>query len=76
MYTIVVMSLNLKGVTGIVTGLIPTIALSAASWYIKNRLEKQSATSQSQYGTIGEARNDGEREKEENEDNKQRNSLL
>ena len=37
-YMILFFSLNLKGVTGIVTGLIPTIALSAASWYIKKRL--------------------------------------
>ena len=41
MYMIIVFSLNLKGVTGIVTGLIPTIALSAASWYIKKRLGKR-----------------------------------
>ena len=37
----VVFSLILKGVAGIVTGLIPFIALSAASWYIKKRLEKE-----------------------------------
>ena len=72
MYTIVVMSLNLKGLTGIVTGLIPSIALSAASWYIKKRLVKEmsqsnTATNQSQYGTTGGTVNDGERE--ETEDN-------
>ena len=71
MYMIIVFSLNLKGVTGIVTGLIPSIALSAASWYIKKRLEKQSATSQSH---IGEAMNDGERE--ETEDNADSKRLL
>ena len=38
---IIVFSLNLKGVAGIVTGLIPSIALSAAPWYIKKRLEKE-----------------------------------
>ena len=37
-YMIIVFSLNLKGVTGILTGLIPSIALSAASLYIKKRL--------------------------------------
>ncbi|CAI8049037.1 hypothetical protein GBAR_LOCUS27001 [Geodia barretti] len=41
MYMIIVFSLNLKGVAGILTGLIPSIALSAASWYIKKRLEKE-----------------------------------
>ena len=74
MYMIIVFSLNLKGVTGIVTGLIPSIALSAASWYIKKRLGRQSATSQSQYGTTGEAMNDGERE--ETEDNADSKRLL
>ena len=37
-YMIVFFSLNLKGFTGILAGLIPSIALSAASWYIKKRL--------------------------------------
>ena len=78
MYMIIVFSLNLKGVAGIVTGLIPSIALSAASWYIKKRLEKEirqssTATSQlPQYGTTGEAMNDGEREEtEDNTDDRQ-----
>ena len=37
-YMIVFFSLRLQGFSGILTGLIPTIALSAASWYIKKRL--------------------------------------
>ena len=81
MYTIVVMSLNLKGLTGILTGLIPSIALSAASWYIKKRLEKEisqanTATSQSQCETIGGAVNDGERGETEDNTDDQRSSLL
>ena len=43
-YMIIVFSLNLKGVTGILTGLIPSIALSAASWYIRKRLLKNEAS--------------------------------
>ena len=71
MYMVIVFSLDLKGVAGIVTGLIPSIALSAASWYIKKRLEKEvsqsnTATSQlPQSGATGEAMNDGEREETE-----------
>ena len=38
MYMITFFSLNLTGFRGIVTGLIPSIALSAATWYIKKRL--------------------------------------
>ena len=82
MYTIVVMSLSLKGLTGIVTGLTPSIALSAASWYIKKILEKEmsssnTATSQSQYGTTGGKVNGGEREKtEDNTADGQRSNLL
>ena len=78
MYMIIVFSLNLNGVAGIVTGLIPSIALSATSWYIKKRLDKKvgrsnTATSQlPQYGATGEAMNDGEREEtEDNTDDRQ-----
>ena len=39
MCIMIVFSLNLQGLTGIVTGLIPSAALSAASWYLKKRLE-------------------------------------
>ena len=81
MYMIIVFSLNLKGVTGIVTGLIPSIALSAASWYIKKRLGKEmsqsnTATSQSQYGTTGGTVNDGEREETEENTDHERVRLL
>ena len=76
MYMIIVFTLNLKGLTGIVTGLVPSIALSAASWYIKKRLEKESqsntATNQSQYETTGEAMNDGEGEETEGTSDDQR----
>ena len=63
MYMIIFFSLNLTGFRGIVTGLIPSIALSAGSWYIKKRLEKAQAQSnnpstQSQYGATGGAVND------------------
>ena len=40
MYMVIFFSLKLIGVGGIVTGLIPSIALSAVSWYIKKRLQK------------------------------------
>ena len=40
MCIMIVFSLNLQGLTGVVTGLIPSVALSAASWYLKNRLEE------------------------------------
>ena len=64
MYMIIFFSLNLTGFSGIVTGLIPSIALSAGSWYIKKRLDKAQAQSnnpstQSQYGATGGAVNDG-----------------
>ena len=41
MYMIIVSSLNMKGVTGIVIGLIPSIALSAGTFYIKTKLLKR-----------------------------------
>ena len=77
MYMIIVLSLNLKGVTGIVTGLIPSIALSAASWYIKKRLVKEmsqsnTATNQSQYEPTGGTVNDEEREETEDNTDDQR----
>ena len=40
-YLIVFFSLKLKGFTGVLAGLIPSIALSAASWYIKKKLLKR-----------------------------------
>ena len=68
-YMIIFFSLRLTGVKGIVTGLIPSIALSAISWNIKKRLQKASnvppppAAAQSEYGAA-DARpiNDGVRE--------------
>ena len=43
-YLIIFFSLKLKGFTGVLAGLIPSIALSAASWYIKNRLLKRTVS--------------------------------
>ena len=64
---IIFLSLNLKGVSGIVTGLIPSIALSAASWYIKKRLleralKKSNTPDQHQpeCGATNNDNNDGE----------------
>ena len=62
-YIVIVLTLSMKGVTGIVTGLIPSIALSAASWYIKKRLVKEvsqfdSAKRFSDYGTTGVTANE------------------
>ena len=61
-YMIIVFSLHLQGLSGIVTGLIPSIVLSSISWYIKNKLltkEHNTGSSNSdmsqlptQYGTI------------------------
>ena len=41
MYMIIFFSLKLNGFSGILTGLIPSIALSGASWYIKQKIMKQ-----------------------------------
>ena len=49
-YMIIVFSLNLQGVSGIVTGLIPSIALSSISWYIKKRLFNNEPTNSSSSG--------------------------
>ena len=66
-YMIVFFSLNLKGVTGIVTGLIPTIALSAASWYIKKRLLERALnrSNTSDQPECGATNNDGEVENDQ-----------
>ena len=64
LYMIIVFSLNLKGVTGIVTGLIPSLALSAASWFIRTlerRLGHKTANGVSGCGERGRALNGGER---------------
>ena len=71
-YIIIVLSLNLQGVSGIVSGLIPSIALSSISLYIKKRLLSKGTNSsshglgqcQTEYGTnIGgtNGRDDDER---------------
>ena len=44
---IIVFSLNLQGVSGIVTGLVPSIALSSIAWYIKIRLVTKGHTNSS-----------------------------
>ena len=64
-YMIIFFSLRLHGFSGIVTGLIPSIALSAASWYIKKRLERglsqpNTDTTQPEYGATAGTVNDGE----------------
>ena len=62
MYMIIFFSLNLTGFRGIATGLIPSVALSAVTWYIKKRLEKAQAQSNNpstQYGATGGSVNDG-----------------
>ena len=66
-YLIVFFSLNLKGVTGIVSGLIPTIVLSAASWYIKKRLLERALNrpNTSDRPECGATNNDGEVENDQ-----------
>ena len=65
LYMIIFFSLRLHHFSGIVTGLIPSIALSAASWYIKKRLERglsqpNTDTTQPEYGATAGTVNDGE----------------
>ena len=65
MYMVLFFSLKLTGINGIITGLIPSIALSAVSWYIKKRLQREEArvrstTSSEYYGATDEMTvNDG-----------------
>ena len=64
-YMIIFFSLRLHHFSGIVTGLIPSIALSAASLYIKKRLERglsqpNTDTTQPEYGATAGTVNDGE----------------
>ena len=75
-YMIIFFSLRLHGFSGIVTGLIPSIALSAASWYIKKRLERglsqpNTDTAQPEYGATAGTVNDGE-----NKDSDEQRMLL
>ena len=79
-YMIVFFSLKLTGVRGIVTGLIPSIALSVSSWYIKKRLQKADQSNgnvlpppiaQSEYGaTDARPVNDGAQREDSNSDAK------
>ena len=67
-YIIIFFSLRLHGFSGIVTGLIPSIALSAASWYIKKRLERglsqpNTDTTQPEYGATAGTVNDAEEQR-------------
>ena len=72
LYMIIVLSLNLQGVSGIVTGLIPSIALSSISWYIKKRLLTKGHTNLSGNGPSElqtEPRaNEGEEDEREDDD--------
>ena len=75
-YMIIFFSLRLHGFSGIVTGLIPSIALSAASWYIKKRLDRglsqpNTDTTQPEYGATAGTVNDGE-----NKDSDEQRMLL
>ena len=75
MYMIIFYSLNVKGIARIVTGLIPSIGLSAISWFIKKRLlgeqhHSNTTTGQSHYGITGMSiNNDDDGEEIETEDN-------
>ena len=42
-YIIIINSLKLTGFKGIMTGLIPSVGLSAVSWYIKKRLHRDNS---------------------------------
>ena len=71
MYMIIIFSLKLNGFSGILTGLIPSIALSGASWYIKQKIMKQdtrnpsnNASVQLEYGAVTKrADNDSDSER-------------
>ena len=76
LYMIIFFSLRIHHFSGIVTGLIPSIALSAASWYIKKRLERgpsqpNTDTTQPEYGATAGTVNDGE-----NKDSDEQRMLL
>ena len=67
LYLILILSLRLEGFSGVLTGLIPTIALSAASWYIKKRLLKRAFNppTQDQQPKCAATKNSGHDEKVE-----------
>ena len=73
-YMTIVLSLNLQGFSGILTGLIPTIALSAASWYIKTKLlqraQRHTNQDRSRPGGSDKCINDREREENTDDDHK------
>lgn len=47
MYIIVFFTLKLSGFGGVVTGLLPSVALSAITWFIKKKLDSEHAVSES-----------------------------
>ena len=82
MYMIAFFSLKLEGITGIVTGLIPSIALSVTSWFIKNRLVRErnysnTTAGQTEYGITGMSiNNDDDEEVIQTEDNTDDQNLI
>ena len=81
MYMVIFFSLKLTGISGIITGLIPSIALSAVSWYIKKRLQREEArvrsTTSSEYGATDEMTvNDGGSEVNGGDSNDEQRMLL
>ena len=82
MYNMVLFfSLKLTGISGIITGLIPSIALSAVSWYIKKRLQREEARvrsiTSSEYGATDEMTvNDGGSEVNGGDSNDEQSMLL
>ena len=81
MYMVLFFSLKLTGISGIITGLIPSIALSAVSWYIKKRLQREEARvrsiTSSEYGATDEMTvNDGGSEVNGGDTNDEQRMLL
>ena len=81
MYMVLFFSLKLTGISGIITGLIPSIALSAVSWYIKKRLQREEARvrsiTSSEYGATDEMTvNDGGSEVNGGDSNDEQRMLL
>ena len=84
MYMVIFFSLKLTGISGIITGLIPSIALSAVSWYIKKRLQREEArvrsitsSHSSEYGATDEMTvNDGGSEVNGGDTNGEQRMLL
>ena len=66
-YMIVFFTLKLQGFTGVLAGLIPSIALSAASWYIKKRLLQRALNQPNipDQPECGATNNDGEVENDQ-----------